>query len=611
MRLALVGLAVAVLCGCKDYASINACHNEVGKPHWDFSALGPMPAMTLDATAVLDGVEVPASLERKLAALCTMAPAETLQAEFTAPRAGKLTELRLRMTIAGFVPQAWWSQGFQSWSQSGILAVADLPADPSAVAAALALRGDAETQRDGRALSWWGTVVGAADGKGYYALAKTAATWKSWARVGSAAGQPLVLELVCGAGESVAVEKGQTILGEAFEFGPAGPGGGGLATFGARMADRRPIKPEIGWNSWYELWDGVDEAAFAANVTEAKALLQPAAQATKAPLRVVIDDGWQIAWGDWRPNGKFPSGLGKIVAANQAQGLQTGVWLAPLLVDAKLPLAKDHPDWFVGGAVYPHLAHGDMRVIDVTHPDAAAYLASEIKALKDAGLTLLKIDFLFAGTWEGARKADVTGMQAYAQALALIRKAAGDGVQLLAVGSPPLGTIGKADGWRFGPDIALQLFGAQWPFLPSELRTLAVRWPYCSAILCDADPALLRDLPANEVAFGAATVMLAGGGWWLSDDLTKLAADAKARGATADWIAAAVSGKRAVPQGIFVDNPPQKLVSALQDFAEGQSRHAVPNVWKLADGRKVLVNAGDAAVSVEGKTVAGRGVVVQ
>ncbi len=598
-----VDLAVAVLwslalAACASESQVPFCvtQNRVDGVHFDLGGR----KVTVHATAVVNGKRVPASAYVGQPQYC-----ERGWLDFESIVYGLSTE-----TISGFEIEAtfagtahlttWWSQGFQSWSQSGALALPDVPPSDAEVDAALAVRGDAETMRDGGALSWWGTAVGRpGDNGGVMAMVRNASVWKSYVRIASKRGEDLRLRVVSGVGESV-VHDGtwaSSAPSVRLYFGPDLRSA--LHEF-AEGLPKRLAKPEIGWNSWYDLWDTVTEASFLANVGQARDWLTKPAKAHNVPLRMVLDDGWQVAWGDWRANDKFPGGLAKLVADRKAEGVEMGLWLAPLLVSAKLPLVQQHPDWFVGGAVYPHLVHGEMRVLDVTHPDARKHLQSQLTALRDAGLTLLKIDFLFAGTYEGTRHQPRTGMQAYRLALEAIREAVGPKVLLLAVGAPPLGTIGLVDAWRFGPDIALQPFGAKWAWLPSELRTYSVRWPYCRAVLCDADPALLRDLSADEVGFGAAVLMLAGGGWWLSDNLPALDATTKARGVTPQWIAAAVSGKPAEPVQVMPDNAPPKLRTALADFAEQKSQHILPLAWTLPSGQLLGVNPGDAAVTVEG-----------
>lgn len=597
------GLPIAA---CLLLLTASACAPQSG-PHCKFTQAAEDPAIDLGgykvqlrATAIVDGKRAPALLVFRDLGRCQQGTID-VRVESIARANATLSGYEIEATFpkTGHLT-TWWSQGFQSWSQSGALALPEVPPTDAEVQAALAIRGDAETMRDGAAISWWGTAVGRhQDGQGVLVMANDADAWKTYVRVVSKRGENLRLRVVSGAGESVAVGTPTAPAAPTIRIYVGPDLHAALHEFGD-VLPRRLAKPEIGWNSWYDLWDTVSAASFLANVGEAREILTKPAKAHDVPLRMVLDDGWQVAWGDWRVNEKFSGGLAKLVADRKAEGVEMGLWLAPLLVSAKLPLVQQHPDWFVGSAVYPHLVHGEMRVLDVTHPDARKHLQSQLTALRDAGLSLLKIDFLFAGTYEGTRHQPRTGMQAYRLALEAIREAVGPKMILLAVGAPPLGTIGLVDAWRFGPDIALQPFGAKWAWLPAELRTYSVRWPYCRAVLCDADPALLRDLPADEVGFGAAVLMLAGGGWWLSDNLPALNPTAKARGVTPEWIAAAVSGKPAEPVQVMPDNAPAKLRTALLDFAEQKSQHILPLAWKLPTGQLLGVNPGDAEQTVKG-----------
>ncbi|MBI5610193.1 MAG: alpha-galactosidase [Deltaproteobacteria bacterium] len=547
---------------------------------------------------------------------CPVAPSGTLRvrrqalAATGAPRAWVVeVELAEDATIQGFEltgtwalesANQWWSQGFQSWSQSGILALATAQPSEQATTAALSVRGDSEVMRTGAELSWWSTEISGGK-KALVVTALSAEQWRSWSQVWGEGGKGGI-RLVSGAsGEAVPGKKGQKIQSEPWVVAATADRAATWKAI-AKLWNGKRDEAEIGWNSWYELWDSVSEASFLANLAKAKEHLASAdalAAYPDAGRRIVLDDGWQVAWGDWRTNSKFPSGLPGLVKQAKADGFSTGLWLAPLLVSEKLPIVAEHPDWFVGGSVYNHLKNGNMRVLDVSHPQAAAHLAGQVKALADAGLTLLKIDFLFAGTWEGTRHEPLTGMQAYVRSLELIQKAAGPAVKLLAVGAPPLGTIGRVGGWRQGNDVALETFGAVWAFLPSQLRTLSVRWPYCFAVACDADPALLRSLTPDEVGFGALTVAAAGGGWWLSDDLTKLPGERLGLALQTPWTKAALAGP-GVPEPALSGPPPATLVSGLKDFLGKQSTHVVPTVWQLGTGGRAAVNPNDQPISVHG-----------
>jgi len=517
----------------------------------------------------------------------------------------------IRLIAVAHVPDlsAKLSNGFQSWSQSGAVAV-NATVDPADLELALQALGDAEVIRKGDAMSWWYALVGGSS-RGLLAGALDANRWKSWVVIAptlftrAAVGDDFLMLLQSGAtGNAIHGKKGDKIEGEPW-FIAVGPDPNALvADYGKRLAALRgkPLPPpEAGWNSWYERWDGVSEADVRANAPMAKAILSPLLPKDAPPLRIVVDDGWERNWGDWTPNQKFPSGLDGLAKDLKKDGFSMGVWLAPLLAAETSDVFKQHPGWFVQGAVYNHLKIGKMRVLDVTHPDAAAHLSSVISQLVEWGYDLLKIDFLFAGTWEGGRSEAVTGMQAYNRALQIIRKAAGDKTILLAVGAPPLPTLQYVDVWRSGTDIAVENFGPSWPFLPNQLRSLSAHLPYCAAMLCDADPVLLRTLSQEEVEFGAWIVAMAGGGLFLSDDLTKLPAERKMWGLDAHKVALALGGKAALPIPFFPDAPPQTLANPvfehLQSLGE-PSQHSlevIPVLWRLPDARWLLLNPADQA----------------
>lgn len=499
----------------------------------------------------------------------------------------------------------WLSNGFHSWSQSGALALGPL-ADDDALFAALAERGDAEVLRDGRQLSWEHTVVGGGE-VSMLAGAVGSARFRPWTQVGTDEADVLRARLGSGGVERVDVSPGETVWGEPFRVG-FGPTEELLRAHAAALPARGgAAAAEIGWNSWYELWDAVDEEAVRANAARASELLASRAPSA-TPLRIVVDDGWQRAWGDWYPNEKFPSGLDGLAADLRDDGFVMGVWLAPLLVAADSEVATAHPDWLVGGATYAHAKHGAMHVLDVTNPEVEAHLRATIERIVSWGYDLLKIDFLFAGTFEGERMVDVTGMEAYHRALGILREAAGDAL-LLTVGAPGLASLPYSDGWRVGGDIALEPFGAGWAWIPNQARSLAARFPLCLRVLCDADPPILRELPREEVETGAWVVALSGGALFLSDDLRALPDERVAWGLTAERVALSLGGEPAYPEDFLPASAPSRLRSAITDHLSpgATSSHVIPTVWRAPDGTRVAINATEAAITVEGVEVPPRG----
>ena len=482
---------------------------------------------------------------------------------------------------------AWISNGFQSWSQSGALAIGR-PVDDTTLDAALTMRGDGEVLRDGRALSWTYTAIGGGDVTFEAVVdSETSRRAKGWFQVSRAPDGRVRLRMAAGGDGDVV---SQAAFKSMWHTG-----------IGADQAEGRR-KPLTGWNSWYELYGDVDETAVRDNAARMAeiAAAHPSLSQDAVPT-IVIDDGWQQGWGTWIANEKFPDGFTQLSADLAGQGFGLGLWLAPLLVAATDPLVAAHPDWFLPDTTYPHLVHGDMRVLDVTHPEALAHLLDALRALSDQGVRLFKLDFLFVGTWPATRRVPMPAMAAYTQLWAAIRAALPPETTLVAVGAPPLPTLEYVDAWRVGGDIAVPNFGVSFAFLPNQLRSLAARQTFCAARQCDADPILLRGLTQDEVEFGAAVVAAAGGGLFLSDDLRVLPPERLDWGLTPATLSGAV-GNGAAPESLFPADPPESLVSGFVDAVGHQSRHVVPTIWRFFD-RRVAFNPADAAIEVEGVAV--------
>lgn len=493
---------------------------------------------------------------------------------------------------------AWLSNGFQSWSQSGVIAV---PERVSEVETDTAIRstGDIEVIRNGVANSWWHTFV---RGENSMVLgATTAERFKSWLSISGVAPNLSIRLSSGGTGESLQLPSGRVVEGETWFLDLTDDINESLNHYGRSLPSRdaSAARPEAGWNSWYELWDTVDEEAVRANAALVAEHLTPRVPAEFLPLRIVVDDGWQRDWGEWTANEKFPSGLNQLVTDLRTDGFHTGIWLAPLLVKGDLPLVAEHPDWFVEGASFTHLRHGVMKILDVTHPGAADHLRGIIRSVVGHGFDLLKIDFLFAGTYEGQRLQRVTGMEAYNRAIDLIREAAGPETVILSVGSPPIAGFDKMDVWRIGPDVAVQVFDATWFFVPGVARTTASRWPYCRAILCDGDPPLLRRLPQNEVNVAGWAAAFAGSALFLSDDLRTLPPE-RWDWLTPDIVYTALAGEPSIPDPV-PPVVPFELTKALADQSAQQSRHEVPVRWALPNGDTVYVNWSDNPMDYEGQ----------
>nr|CEL19336.1 Alpha-galactosidase [Kibdelosporangium sp. MJ126-NF4] len=214
------------------------------------------------------------------------------------------------------------------------------------------------------------------------------------------------------------------------------------------LPDPRPA-PTI-WCSWYQYFTKVTEA----NVTSNLALMD------RIPVDVVqVDDGYQAEIGDWLvPSGDFADVPG-LFARITDSGRRAGIWTAPFLVGARSRVASEHPDWLVRNYDDSPVSAGHnwdqkLYALDSTHPGAAEYLTDVYRTFRDWGIDFHKIDFIYAGALFGRRYADVSPIQAYRDALRLIRDAIGEEAYLLGCGAPQLPSIGLVDAMRVSPDIA-------------------------------------------------------------------------------------------------------------------------------------------------------------
>jgi alpha-galactosidase len=212
---------------------------------------------------------------------------------------------------------------------------------------------------------------------------------------------------------------------------------------------RRHSKIPRLWCSWYSLYGWVSETSF----------LHALVGLGDLPFDVVqLDDGWELAIGDWEANKKFPSGMAAVAEKIRSTGRIPGLWLAPFMVTLNSTLARLHPDWLLrdeqGHPVKAGLSwNGTTYALDSSHPEVLEWLDALIRKVRAWGYEYLKLDFLYAGALPGMRKKDLPREVAYRQAMEIIRIAAGD-AYILACGALIIPSLGLCDGIRIGPDVA-------------------------------------------------------------------------------------------------------------------------------------------------------------
>ncbi len=308
---------------------------------------------------------------------------------------------------------------------------------------------------------------------------------------------------------------------------------------------RRTVSPS-GWCSWYQ-FSGEDyigrlTADDIHNNLEALHIMRD-----QLPLEIIqIDDGFETQVGDWFSfNQGFEDGLTSLATEIRNQGFVPGLWLAPFILHPKSELAARHPDWVLRNRLGRPVNAGFLwnsfsQALDLTHPDALTYVNDVIhSATREWGFPYLKLDFLYAAALPGRHRDPTrTRAQVLRSGLEAIRAAAGEDTFLLGCGCPIGPAIGIVDGMRVGADTAtrwrpfyrgIESFLKEEATLPSAFNAahnalsrsgLHKRW-----WINDPDCLLLRpetQLTQTEVETIASVIALTGGSLMVSDHIPNL-----------------------------------------------------------------------------------------
>jgi len=503
-------------------------------------------------------------------------------------------------SLDGAADPVLWRQGYESWSWSGVQALAPLSLDADGLPA---LGGDGDATSviwEVSGTSWWGGLVGRPDGASLLLAAQSAAL--SRFAVAVEADQAWV---IWGhRGERVAVDAEHELALDPLVLALGTDAQALQVDWATAVADRVPPRPldpgpPTGWATWYQLYSGVTQDQVLADLAAAAEVNQDAAL---APLEVFqVDDGWEQRWGDWTANDRFPDGMASLAAQISAAGMRPGLWMAPFYVSVDSPTFAAHADWWVRGSDDQPLTYtgpgGTYAVIDATHPQAGPWMAQQVADRVAEGWTWLKLDFLYAGAEEGQRYADVTGIQAYHLGMQQIRGAAPD-AWILACGAPLLPTVGYVEQYRTGADIAFELFPDPDPaFLRWQARSTAARnfangrWWWS-----DADQVLVRPPFTEAQARGAVVAnAVSGGAWLLGDDLPGL--DPARLALALEPEVVALRGTAAVPQAplAFPSGP-----DASPLVERGNPDDQVPQRWIFPDGTIALLNLSEGSLDLDG-----------
>ena len=294
----------------------------------------------------------------------------------------------------------------------------------------------------------------------------------------------------------------------------------------------QPTLIPVGWVDWY----------FAKGLTTEKDILENldflARELKDFGLEYVqIDSGWQlgietsppphnvIAGGPWVPNSKFSRGMRWYAEKIKERGLKPGIWVRPFQMVEGAPERSEHPEWF-----------NQKGQMDFSNPEVLERVRMLFQQLaNDWGYSYIKYDFpsydlfdawgpsLFESHWAQAEPHDqtITGIQAYRNALEVIRKSAPD-TPLLACNSVMPPTLGLANVFRIGDDVG------DWNrTFKYGVRSVGARY-YTNGIYWTNDPdcLLVREpFTIDQARMWASLIALSGGVVFISERLHELPPD--------------------------------------------------------------------------------------
>ena len=275
----------------------------------------------------------------------------------------------------------------------------------------------------------------------------------------------------------------------------------------------RPVRPLVGYTSWYRHYNDIDEDKLFHDLEGMKGapfVERIADEASKAgcsgamPL-FQIDDGY-CKVGDWLAvdERKFPNGLAPFARAAREAGFLPGLWVAPFVCERDSRIFHECGDWLLhddkGEPVRSGPQWSGGYALDTRNVEVRSYILDVLRTMtREWGFGLLKIDFLYAAclpTYPGRTRAQVAS-----DAFAFLRDCLGDKL-ILGCGAPLFPAAGKFDYMRVGPDVSLK-FDDAWfmRFMHRErvstkitLQNTVYRSLFDGVLFgCDPDVFLLRD----------------------------------------------------------------------------------------------------------------------
>ncbi len=293
----------------------------------------------------------------------------------------------------------------------------------------------------------------------------------------------------------------------------------------------RKTNPTTGWCSWYAIRMPISHEFTMAN-----------AQVVAERFRdlgmdiMLLDHGWQTGdiCGDWDEDEKdYPKGLEDLAKDLDGLGLKLGIWIAPTEVSETSKVFQEHPNWVLKDKngnpqetwKWYWAPNPPQYQMDATNPDAYKYIVDTFRRLTNKGAVYYKIDFIAGCAGENLYPEDpkaVRGWTPLQKAMQAVREGAGEDAYIRYCQTPPLLSIGLADG-VFATSDTLDAGATTWNVLRDVFRMSSAQYYLNELYVHDAcDLSIRAHAGTEECRLRVMMLALSGSSIMFSDDLTKL-----------------------------------------------------------------------------------------
>ncbi|MCI7606022.1 MAG: alpha-galactosidase [Spirochaetales bacterium] len=269
-----------------------------------------------------------------------------------------------------------------------------------------------------------------------------------------------------------------------------------FASWFSEMNMEIKAKPLAGYSSWYNRYQDISEGSIKDDLKGCQRILE------KGDL-FQIDDGWEIAVGDWQiDENKFPNGLKTLVDEIHKKGYIAGLWLAPFVCEEKSRIFKEHKDWLldIDGEKFKCGSNwSGFWALDIDNKEFQEYLSDVFDTVYNKwGFDLVKLDFLYAAAPKA--KKNETRSQRMIMGMDYLRSLSKNKL-ILGCGVPLGAAFGRTEYCRVSCDVTLDWDDKVWMKLihserPSTKRALETsyyrRMLNKGAFITDPDVFFLR-----------------------------------------------------------------------------------------------------------------------